>query len=174
MVEDLLTDSLKQMTVSNLLCHRKCSMVHAVLNAARVTGEHLTNYEDVPKLADDTSGLMKPFCFRLCVKPATPLFLTHNVKEVSVSIPMDAMGNRHIDSISTAKLPSTIEIMLFDADGKGNGSTHPLMDGSDISQFTNVARLLLFLDKLAVDERPPVTEGSHVSDEDDELRDLDE
>ena len=81
-----------------------------------------------------------------------------------MSIPMDAMGNRpEMDGVSHDKLPSTIEIMLFDDEGNGNGSTHPLMRGSDIFRFDTVAHLLIFLDKLAVYKRSPG--GSHVSDD---------
>lgn len=150
-------DSMERMMTENFLCHSKCGMVNAVLMLTQLTREHLTNYDNVPKLAE-SSGMLKQFAFRLCVKSSAPLFSIHKVKEVSVSIPMDAMGNREIDGVSMEKLPSTIEIMLFDEDGNGNGSTHPLMRGSDIFRFSTVAHLLLFLDRLAVDKRQPLTD----------------
>lgn len=151
---DSLADSMQTMILGNYLCHTKCKLVHTVLHTAQLAKQHLQDYETVPPLGN-SGGTMKPFCFRIGVKSTVPLRSTHKVVEVSVSIPMDAMGNRvGIDDISAnfSMLPNTIEIMLVDSNGE-TVCSHPRM--SDIRRLGSVAELMLFLDKLANDTRSP-------------------
>ena len=168
---DSFPENLKRMVMINAFCHNKCVIVHHMFEMMQRVEEHLTNYGTPPIIAEDNSdSLVKQCSFRLCVKPNTPLSTTHKVKEVSVCIPMDAVQNRQ----QLTSKPSTIEIMLFDEENNGNGKTHPLMRGSDTIRFSTVAHVLLFLDKLAVDKRPPVTDQSQDFDDDDDLDDVDE
>lgn len=145
---------MQQLIIGNYLCHMKCKMVHSVLVVAQLARQHLQDYDTVPALGNGNGMLLKPFCFRIGVKTTAPLCSTHKVVAVSVSIPMDAMGNRvEMDGVTADNLPDTIEIMLVDIDGK-TVESHPLMV-SEIHRFGSVAELMLFLDKLANDKRSP-------------------
>ena len=84
--------------------------------------------------------------FRIKVRESSPLFWQHNVSEVSIAVPTNAMGNRLIDGVSYTNPPKTIEILLFDKDGNQCYS-HPSVP--DVEYFQSVEDLLIFLDDLA-------------------------
>lgn len=137
----------------NLLCHVKCKIVHACLSSIQNLREHLDDYEEIAPLEDPDSGLTKTFCFRISPKENSPL--RKKVDAVSISIPMDICDGQNV--------PNTIEMMLFDANGK-TVSSHPRMSMLDIHRVFSLAELCLFLDGLANDENE-ASEASH-SDED--------
>lgn len=119
-----------------------------MVKVAHATKEHLSGYKDIPDMKSDGGALLKPFCFRIGVKHDVPLYTVHGIAQVSISVPSDAMGNRLMDDVSVHNLPSTIEIALCDDAGELSYK-HPLI--SDVKRFSDVASLLLFLDKLAND-----------------------
>ena len=119
-----------------------------MVKVAHGTNQHLRGYDDIPVMESDDSALLKPFCFRIGVKKDVPLYALHGIAQVSISVPSDAMGNRVRDGVSAHNLPSTIEIALCN-DAGDLSYTHPLV--SDVKRFSDVASLLLFLDKLADD-----------------------
>jgi hypothetical protein len=123
------------------LCHKKCKLVHEEMKNAHAKKQHLAGYEDMPVLRET-------FCFRIGVKRDVPLYGSYDIARVSISVPPDAMGNRGIDRVSEHNLPSTIEIALVDEAGELSYD-HPLISGSGVERFDNVASLLRFLDELA-------------------------
>ena len=141
-------NGMQDIILGHLLCHEKCKLVHLMVRVAHVTKQHLRGYEDIPVMESDDGALLKPFCFRIGVKHDVPLYTLYGIAQVSISVPSDAMGNRFMDGVSVHNLPSTIEIVLCNDAGELSYK-HPLI--SDVKRFSNVASLLLFLDKLAND-----------------------
>ena len=141
-------NGMQDIILGHLLCHEKCKLVHLMVKVAHVTKQHLRGYEEIPVLEGDDGALLKPFCFRIGVKDDVPLYTLHGIAHVSISVPCDAMGNRFIDGVSVHNLPSTIEIALCNGAGELSYK-HPLV--SNVKRFSDVASLLLFLDKLAND-----------------------
>lgn len=125
------------------LCNLKCQGVNLALEEAQRSGM-LSGYEKVPAMPVSNS-IMKPFCFRMNVKACSSLYKDHGVDSVSVSIPMDAMGNRSSDGVSADKLPKTIEILLF----KGDEPYYDYPGISDVMRYWKSQDLVDALDKLA-------------------------
>ena len=85
--------------------------------------------------------------FALHVAPDSPMFKIYGIDQVSVLIPMDAMGNRFTDGVNNYNLPTTIEIALVDRRTRQLSYSHPMVP--DVARFISVDDLLDFLDELA-------------------------
>lgn len=125
----------------NAVCHLRCYRVNQGLRMLQMLQEHLTKYESVPEL-ETHDPFLKPFNFQLKPKKETPL-CRYGTNSVSVSVPLD--------TVNMSGEANTLEIMLFDKDGKGNGTKHP-MCLSDIRRFSSVGELAVFLDELVICE----------------------
>ena len=88
--------------------------------------------------------------FRLRVPEKSDLWQTHRVRQVSVAVPPDAMGNRE-DEVDEANPPSAIEILLMDADM--NTVQHPLIR-ADVERFGSTEELAIGLCRLDKGESP--------------------
>lgn len=140
-------DAAVDIMIVNLFCHERCKRINTVLTVVQQSNEHLLAYENVPVLPKEPKGSYQPFSFRIGVKNDVPLRTLHGIHEVSISVPWDCIGNRLSDDICVHKLPSTIEVALFNGAGEIT-YTHPLV--SDVNHFKKVASLIFFLEGLAV------------------------
>jgi hypothetical protein len=153
-------EKMDEMVRSMSLCNLKCQSVNLALHELQ-RADRLSGYDEVPGMPVSNS-IVKPFCFRMGVKPGTPLYQDHGVDSVSVSVPLDTMG----DDVS--KLPETIEILLF----CGKNPYYEFPGLSDVMRFSEVQDLADALDKLA--QGLSFDDSDKEEEDDEDLEDIDE
>ena len=80
------------------LCTRVAMRLHAALTA-RLSSDYIL---------DPCDG----FCFRISLPQTAYVVMNLGVRRVSVSVPVNAMGNRTMDDVNDTNLPSTYETAL--------------------------------------------------------------
>ena len=84
------------------------------------------------------AGKLEHFCFRVDLPPDADAH-QYGISTVSISVPLDAMGNRLSDGVSATNLPSTLEIAMVGRDGSLSYA-HPQC--SDILRFYEYKELV--------------------------------